>query len=38
MLVVALVFVPVVILYQTWVYRLFATRMQSQAAPSGEAY
>jgi len=38
MLIVALVFVPIVILYQTWVYRLFAARMQSQAAPSGEAY
>jgi len=38
MLIVALVFVPIVILYQTWVYRLFAARMQSQAVPSGEAY
>ncbi len=35
MLGVALVFVPVVIVYQTWVYRLFAKKEPADAAESG---
>ncbi len=38
MLAVALVFVPMVIIYQTRAYRLFATRGVQQGAPPGEAY
>ncbi len=38
MLAVALVFVPMVIIYQTWAYRLFLTRSAQQGTASGEAY
>lgn len=38
MLAVALVFVPIVVIYQAWAYRLFATRMSHEDITSGEAY
>lgn len=37
MLRVVLVFPPVVIIYQTWACRLFATRMQQEDTAHGEA-
>lgn len=38
MLAVALVFVPIVIIYQAWAYRVFARRMSQEDITSGEAY
>jgi cytochrome bd ubiquinol oxidase subunit II len=38
MLVVALIFVPVVLVYQTWAYRLFKDRLEDGEATHDEAY
>lgn len=38
MLAVALVFVPIVIIYQAWAYRVFATRMPPEGMPPSEVY